>query len=123
MRYALISDIHANLEALDAVLADIDRRGDVDAIYHLGDLVGYSSHPNAVVDRLRDLRTLKDPLDPPPSNLAPEIARLLVGVAATETGTVRVLDAHAIPTARTSATPYGSRIAVPEGYARGAAGA
>lgn len=54
MRYALLSDIHANLEALDAVLADIDRRGDADAIYHLGDLVGYSSSPNAVVDRLRE---------------------------------------------------------------------
>ena len=53
MRYALISDIHANLAALDAVLADIDRRGDVDAIYHLGDLVGYSAEPNEVVSRLR----------------------------------------------------------------------
>ena len=53
MRYALISDIHANLPALDAVLADIDRRADLDAIYHLGDLVGYSSSPNEVVDRLR----------------------------------------------------------------------
>lgn len=54
MRYALISDIHANLEALDAVLADIDRRGDVDATYHAGDLVGYSSSPNEVVARLRE---------------------------------------------------------------------
>ena len=54
MRYALISDIHANLPALDAVLADIDQRGDVDAIYHLGDLVGYSSFPNEVVARLRE---------------------------------------------------------------------
>lgn len=54
MRYALISDIHANLEALDAVLADIDGRGDTDALYHLGDLVGYSSNPNAVIDRLRE---------------------------------------------------------------------
>ena len=54
MRYALISDIHANLEALDAVLADIDQRGDANAIYHLGDLVGYSSNPNAVIDRLRE---------------------------------------------------------------------
>ena len=52
MRYALISDVHANLPALDAVLADIDRRGDVDATYHLGDLVGYSSQPNEVVTRL-----------------------------------------------------------------------
>ena len=58
MRYALISDVHANLAALDAVLADVDRRaggdGAVDAVYHLGDLVGYSSEPNAVVDRLRE---------------------------------------------------------------------
>lgn len=48
MRYALISDIHANLPALDAVLADIDRQS-VDAIYHLGDLVGYAPWPNEVV--------------------------------------------------------------------------
>lgn len=54
MRYALISDIHANLPALDAVLADIDRRGEADAIYHLGDLVGYSSSSNEVVSRLRE---------------------------------------------------------------------
>jgi len=54
MRYALISDIHANLHALDAVLADIDARGDVDAIYHLGDLVGYSAFPNEVIARLRE---------------------------------------------------------------------
>jgi predicted phosphodiesterase len=54
MRYALLSDVHANLEALDAVLADIDARGDVDAVYHAGDLVGYSNSPNAVVDRLRE---------------------------------------------------------------------
>lgn len=51
MRYALISDIHANLPALDAVLADIDRHG-VDAIYHLGDLVGYAPWPNEVVARI-----------------------------------------------------------------------
>jgi len=54
MRYALISDIHANLQALDAVLADIDARADTDATYHLGDLVGYSSNPNEVVTRLKE---------------------------------------------------------------------
>jgi predicted phosphodiesterase len=54
VRIALISDIHANLPALDAVLADIDRRGDVDAVYHAGDLVGYSSSPNEVVARLAE---------------------------------------------------------------------
>lgn len=54
MRIALVSDIHANLSALDAVLADIDRRGNVEGIYHGGDLVGYSSSPNEVVARLRE---------------------------------------------------------------------
>jgi predicted phosphodiesterase len=53
MQIALLSDIHANLHALDAVLADIDARADTTAIYHAGDLVGYSSHPNEVVARLR----------------------------------------------------------------------
>jgi len=40
MRYALISDIHANLPALDAVLADIVHRPDVGATCHVGGLVG-----------------------------------------------------------------------------------
>ena len=53
MKYALISDIHANLPALEAVLADIERRPDVDATYHLGDLVGYAPWPNEVVGLLR----------------------------------------------------------------------
>jgi predicted phosphodiesterase len=53
MRIALISDIHANLPALEAVLADIGRR-EVAATYHLGDLVGYSSQPNEVVMRLHE---------------------------------------------------------------------
>ena len=53
MRYALISDIHANLPALDAVLRDIERRG-VDASYHLGDLVGYAPWPDETVALLRD---------------------------------------------------------------------
>ena len=53
MRYALISDIHANIQALDAGLADIDGRNDVDGVFHLGDLVGYSANPNEVVARLR----------------------------------------------------------------------
>jgi len=52
-RYALISDIHANLPALRAVLADIDSRTDFDAVYHLGDLTGYAPWPNEVVALLR----------------------------------------------------------------------
>src|SRR3954464_3501480 len=52
MKIALISDIHANLPSLDAVLADIAARPDVEATYHLGDLVGYASQPNEVVERI-----------------------------------------------------------------------
>jgi predicted phosphodiesterase len=54
MRYALISDIHANLPALQAVLQDIDQRGDIDAVYHLGDLTGYAPWPNETVALLRE---------------------------------------------------------------------
>lgn len=54
MRYAFISDLHANLPALEAVLADIGARPDIDAVYHLGDLVGYAPWPNEVVALLRD---------------------------------------------------------------------
>lgn len=54
MRYALISDIHGNLPALEAVLAHVEGRSDVDAVYHLGDLVGYAPWPNEVVQLLRE---------------------------------------------------------------------
>lgn len=53
MRYAFLSDIHANLPALRAVLADIDERANIDATYHLGDLTGYAPWPNEVVALLR----------------------------------------------------------------------
>ena len=52
-RYALISDVHANLPALRAVLADIDSHRNVDGIYHLGDVTGYAPWPNEVVALLR----------------------------------------------------------------------
>ena len=53
MRIALLSDVHANLPALESVLEDIEGRA-VDATYHLGDLVGYAPWPNEVVALLRD---------------------------------------------------------------------
>jgi predicted phosphodiesterase len=56
MRYALVSDIHANLPALDAVLADIAAQPGIDATYHLGDLVGYAPWPDEVVRRVQDAR-------------------------------------------------------------------
>jgi diadenosine tetraphosphatase ApaH/serine/threonine PP2A family protein phosphatase len=52
MRLAVLSDIHANLVALDAVLAVI---GSVDGIRVLGDTVGYGPRPDEVVDRLRSI--------------------------------------------------------------------
>jgi predicted phosphodiesterase len=51
MRVAVLSDIHSNLSALETVLAAL---GSVDAIWHLGDVVGYGPEPQAVVDRLRE---------------------------------------------------------------------
>ncbi len=47
---ALISDIHSNLEALTAVLEDIDSRGAAERIYCLGDIVGYGPDPEACID-------------------------------------------------------------------------
>lgn len=51
MKRALISDIHSNLEALEAVWADIEQQG-VDEIYCLGDIVGYGPNPGECVDRV-----------------------------------------------------------------------
>lgn len=54
MRIAVLSDVHANLPALEAVLAHLKARSDLDAVYHLGDLVGYAPWPNECVHLLRD---------------------------------------------------------------------
>jgi diadenosine tetraphosphatase ApaH/serine/threonine PP2A family protein phosphatase len=52
MKYLVISDVHANLEALEATMA---KAGQHDAVLVLGDLVGYGADPNAVIDRIREL--------------------------------------------------------------------
>lgn len=52
MKIALFSDVHANLPALEAVLEDIETRKP-DAIYCLGDLVGYNIWPNEVTNLIR----------------------------------------------------------------------
>lgn len=57
MRLALISDIHANLEALQATLADIAARG-VDRIVCLGDIVGYNANPAACIALIRAANAL-----------------------------------------------------------------
>src|SRR3954454_10591688 len=52
MRILVVSDIHSNLRALDAVLS---AAGSVDATWQLGDVVGYGPEPDAVVARLREV--------------------------------------------------------------------
>jgi len=57
MRYAILTDIHANLEALEAVLAKIDEFAEqepLDQIWFLGDLVGYGPNPNECIIKLRE---------------------------------------------------------------------
>jgi predicted phosphodiesterase len=60
MRALILSDIHANLEALDAVLeaASRDPAGKWDVLWNLGDVVGYGGSPNQVIDHLRPLSAL-----------------------------------------------------------------
>lgn len=53
MRIALVSDIHGNMDALDAVLADIDRAG-VHDVFSLGDNIGYGAEPERVVRTLQE---------------------------------------------------------------------
>jgi predicted phosphodiesterase len=55
MRALILSDIHANLEALNAVLAVA---GEWDQLWNLGDMVGYGGSPNQVLDLIRPLATL-----------------------------------------------------------------
>jgi len=54
MIVAVLSDIHANLEALEAVLADAAKEK-AEAHWCLGDIVGYGADPDAVVERVRSL--------------------------------------------------------------------
>lgn len=53
MRAAVISDIHANLPALEVVLAEIEQTG-VDETWCLGDVVGYGAQPNECIDLVRE---------------------------------------------------------------------
>ena len=55
MRYLVISDIHANLQAFDTVMAEA-RPLHFDKVLLLGDLVGYGADPNLICERVRDLK-------------------------------------------------------------------
>jgi predicted phosphodiesterase len=54
VRLGVISDVHANLDALTAIIAAVRRRG-VDAWVSAGDLIGYGPHPNECVDVVSEL--------------------------------------------------------------------
>jgi len=53
MRYAVISDIHSNLTAFQAVLKDIEAKGGFERIWCLGDVVGYGPDPKECIELLR----------------------------------------------------------------------
>ena len=54
MKRAIISDIHSNLEALEAVLEDVHQQG-ISEVYCLGDVVGYGPNPRECLDKVMDL--------------------------------------------------------------------
>jgi putative phosphoesterase len=54
MRIAVVSDVHGNLRAFDAVLKDL-KRAAPDIVVHGGDLAANGAHPSEVIDRIRDL--------------------------------------------------------------------
>jgi predicted phosphodiesterase len=55
--FAVISDVHSNLEALQTVLADVEKRG-IEVIYCLGDVVGYGPNPKECLDLIIERTTL-----------------------------------------------------------------
>ena len=77
MRYLVLTDIHANLEALEACLADAAARG-YDRALVLGDLVGYCADPNAVDRAHAGARSRRDrPRQPRQGGLRPRAGRRL----------------------------------------------
>jgi predicted phosphodiesterase len=52
MRFAILADIHSNLAALTTVLNDIERRGGVEEVWNLGDVVGYGPEPHRCLELL-----------------------------------------------------------------------
>jgi hypothetical protein len=62
MRVAVLSDVHANYYALEAVLKDIEKRG-IDAYWYLGDFIGRGFQPTAVVKTLQRIYQRQSPGD------------------------------------------------------------
>ena len=58
MKIAILSDIHANLAAFDAVLRDIDKKGGVDQYWNLGDITDYGPDPHECLQKVRQLEAV-----------------------------------------------------------------
>jgi diadenosine tetraphosphatase ApaH/serine/threonine PP2A family protein phosphatase len=58
MRYAILTDIHSNLDAFQAVIADLQEQGGFDIIWCLGDIVGYGPEPRECVRLMREYEHL-----------------------------------------------------------------
>ena len=56
MRYAILADIHGNLEAFTTVLNDIGEKGDIEEIWCLGDVVGYGPDPHQCIETLNQCK-------------------------------------------------------------------
>ena len=54
MKFAIITDVHGNFDALETVLDDIDSREDIEKIYNLGDNIGIGHETNKVLDHIFD---------------------------------------------------------------------
>jgi predicted phosphodiesterase len=131
-RIALLSDIHGNLVALEAILADIEVQGGVDEYWVLGDLVAIGPQPVQVLERLNELpnlRLTRGNTDryvatgdrPPPTPEAaiadPSLLPILIEVANSFSWTQGSITAHgwlayldALPLEQRAVLPDGSRL-------------
>jgi predicted phosphodiesterase len=132
MRVALLSDIHGNSVALDAVLADVERSGGVDEHWLLGDLVALGPDPVGVLERLTALpnpmfirgntdRYVVTGERPPPTPAAvradPDLVPVAVEIAGSFAWTAGCLTATgwtewiaALPTEHRRVLPDGTRV-------------
>ncbi|MDO8735195.1 MAG: metallophosphoesterase family protein [Elusimicrobiota bacterium] len=58
MKYAIFSDIHSNLEALETVLTEISKQN-VDEYICCGDIVGYGPNPNECIEKIKSIKNIK----------------------------------------------------------------
>ena len=81
MKLAVLSCIHGNYEALNAVLSDVDEQK-ADRIFCLGDLVGYGPHPNAVVEMINRIEIVRKQIEDLPKWLRGQVEATPIQVSA-----------------------------------------